>query len=109
MKIKIITPENIELEYSLANLGSRAAAFIIDSIIEGLIFSILLLILFCIYKINEPFGKHFTVGSGGFYNCFFCNLSGVFYFFRNEYEWENHRKKAYENPYHQKKWTEFDL
>ncbi len=59
MKIKIITPENIELEYSLANLGSRAAAFIIDSIIEGLIFSILLLILFCIYKINEPFWEAF--------------------------------------------------
>lgn len=40
-KIKITTPENIEVEYSLAGLGSRIAAAAIDSLIQ---FAILLLL-----------------------------------------------------------------
>lgn len=41
-KIKIMTPENIEIEYTLANLGSRTAAAVIDMLI---IFAIVLVIL----------------------------------------------------------------
>jgi len=33
-KIKITTPENIEIEYTLADVGSRTAAYIIDSLIQ---------------------------------------------------------------------------
>jgi len=39
--IKITTPENIEVEYRLAGLGSRAAAAIIDLLIQGLIIFVL--------------------------------------------------------------------
>lgn len=59
MKVKIITPENIEVEYSLANLGSRTAAFIIDSIIEGLILGVLLLILWLIQNYAPFFWQAF--------------------------------------------------
>lgn len=34
-KIKITTPENIEIEYRLAGVGARAGATIIDSFIQG--------------------------------------------------------------------------
>lgn len=34
--IKITTPENIDVEYTLADIGSRTAAAIIDSLIQGL-------------------------------------------------------------------------
>jgi len=36
-KIKITTPENIEVEYVLADIGSRGAAAIIDMLIQGLL------------------------------------------------------------------------
>jgi uncharacterized RDD family membrane protein YckC len=34
-KIKITTPENVELEFELAGLGSRLMAFLIDALIQG--------------------------------------------------------------------------
>jgi len=40
-KIRLTTPENIEIEYKLADLGSRAAAAIIDILIQGVIIVIL--------------------------------------------------------------------
>jgi uncharacterized RDD family membrane protein YckC len=40
-KIKITTPENIEVEYTLAGLGSRTGAALIDMIIQGVMILIL--------------------------------------------------------------------
>ncbi|MDP4090761.1 MAG: RDD family protein [Bacillota bacterium] len=47
-KIKITTPENIEVEYTLADVGSRTAAAVIDYLIQGIVFFILLVIVFLI-------------------------------------------------------------
>lgn len=47
-KIKITTPENIEVEYTLADVGSRTAAAIIDFLIQGLAVFLLLIINFLI-------------------------------------------------------------
>ncbi|MEN6315160.1 MAG: RDD family protein [Clostridiaceae bacterium] len=40
-KIKIITPENIEVEYTLADVASRTAAAIIDTLIQGAVLLLL--------------------------------------------------------------------
>lgn len=54
-KIKITTPENIEVEYNLAGLGSRTAAAIIDTLIQ-LLFMILLGIgLYLIARYSHDF------------------------------------------------------
>ena len=50
-KFKITTPENIEVEYVLADVGSRVAAAIIDTLIQGILIlplaiSILLMVYF---------------------------------------------------------------
>lgn len=42
-KIKIITPENIEIEYTLADLGSRMAAAVIDTLIKDLIIMVMVI------------------------------------------------------------------
>ena len=42
-KFKIETPESIELEFTLAGVGNRVYAFVIDSIILGFILTILLI------------------------------------------------------------------
>lgn len=47
-KIKIITPENIEVEYTLAGLGSRAGAALIDMIIQGVMILLLAIALIAI-------------------------------------------------------------
>lgn len=52
-KIKITTPENIEVEYTLADIGSRSAAVIIDSLIQGL-FIVILLIAMGIIEYFSP-------------------------------------------------------
>jgi uncharacterized RDD family membrane protein YckC len=44
-KIKIITPEYIELEYDLAGLGSRFVAVAIDTLIQGGVIAVLFLAL----------------------------------------------------------------
>ena len=41
-KIKITTPENIEVEYNLADIGSRTAAMVIDYLIQAIGFSLFL-------------------------------------------------------------------
>lgn len=43
-EITIITPENATITYEMAGLGSRGAAFIIDSLIQGIVVIVLLLI-----------------------------------------------------------------
>ena len=52
-KIKIVTPENIEVEYLLADVGSRAAAAIIDFLVQGVV-SIILLIAILLISSNSP-------------------------------------------------------
>jgi uncharacterized RDD family membrane protein YckC len=42
-KIKITTPENIEIEYNLADIGSRTAAYIIDSLVQALFLLVLII------------------------------------------------------------------
>lgn len=46
--IKITTPENIEVEYTLAALGSRTAAAAIDSLIQLALMGIIILTIFLI-------------------------------------------------------------
>ncbi|GLC31098.1 RDD family protein [Clostridium omnivorum] len=53
-KIKITTPENIEVEYTLADLGSRTAAALIDSFIQ---LGVLLVLLIAVLLL-----KHFAPG-----------------------------------------------
>lgn len=48
-KVTIVTPENIELEYELANLGSRLVGAVIDHMFQGGIISILFIILILSY------------------------------------------------------------
>ncbi|MFP4662322.1 MAG: RDD family protein [Halanaerobiales bacterium] len=54
-KIKLTTPENIEIEYKLADLGSRAAAAIIDLMIQGVIIAILAVALILISYYSPVF------------------------------------------------------
>jgi len=41
--LKVATPENVHLEYVLAGLGSRFAALIIDSLIQGMLILVVLI------------------------------------------------------------------
>lgn len=58
-KINITTPENIEVEYNLADLGSRAAAAIIDIAIQGLLLILLLVGDMLIYFFAPEFWSSF--------------------------------------------------
>jgi uncharacterized RDD family membrane protein YckC len=60
-KIKITTPENIDIEYTLADLGSRSGASLIDMVFQGilmiiLIVSLLLIIYFAPYFWEKYYG-----------------------------------------------------
>lgn len=54
-KIKITTPENIEVEYNLADIGSRSAAMIFDLLIQGLGIIILLIAVVLIFLFARTF------------------------------------------------------
>lgn len=54
-KIKITTPENIEVEYTLADVASRTAATAIDTLIQGVIFILLVLADFLIARFSKSF------------------------------------------------------
>jgi uncharacterized RDD family membrane protein YckC len=43
--VKILTPENIDIEYSLADIGSRSAAAIIDLLVQGVFLGLLVIAL----------------------------------------------------------------
>lgn len=47
-KIRIMTPENIEVEYNLASLGSRTAAALVDTLIQGIILLLIGIAVFLI-------------------------------------------------------------
>ncbi len=52
-KIKIVTPENIEVEYLLADIGSRTAAALIDFLLQGVVSIILLVAVLFISTQSE--------------------------------------------------------
>ncbi|MGV8983004.1 RDD family protein [Clostridium sp.] len=58
-KIKITTPENIEVEYTLAGLGSRTGAVLIDMIIQGIMLLILGIALLLIGYFSPDFWKEY--------------------------------------------------
>jgi uncharacterized RDD family membrane protein YckC len=59
-KIKIATPENIEVEYTLADIGSRIAATIIDMLIQCLIIAILFIgVLLIRHFSKELWDQHY--------------------------------------------------
>lgn len=59
-KIKITTPENIEVEYTLADAGSRCAAAVIDFLIQGVFVLLILIAMFIIYYFSPDFwGKYY--------------------------------------------------
>ncbi len=57
--IKITTPENIEVEYTLAGLGSRTAAALIDMVVQGLMLLILGIALLLIGYFSPNFWKEY--------------------------------------------------
>ncbi|WP_040214424.1 RDD family protein [Clostridium polynesiense] len=59
-KIRIITPENIEIEYTLADLGSRVAAAAIDMIIKDLIVMVMVIgLLLSLYYNPSLWEEHY--------------------------------------------------
>lgn len=59
-KVKITTPENIEVEYTLADIGSRTAAAIIDTLIQTLISIVLVIVLVVIrYELTKFWYKYY--------------------------------------------------
>jgi uncharacterized RDD family membrane protein YckC len=57
--IKITTPENIEVEYTLAGLGSRTGAALIDMIIQGVMLLILGIALLLIGYFSPNFWEEY--------------------------------------------------
>lgn len=58
-KIKIITPENIEVEYTLADIASRTAATLLDMLIQGIILLLLGLAVFLISHFSPSFWEEY--------------------------------------------------
>lgn len=73
------TPENIELEYKLADLGSRSAAMIIDFFIQLLATLILFILLLILVKIAPTFWvNHYGDLLGGMLILLFLIYIGYF-------------------------------
>ena len=58
-KIKIVTPENIEVEYTLADVGSRTAAAIIDLMLQGLMALVLFIAVLLISQASGYFWEQY--------------------------------------------------
>lgn len=58
-KIRITTPENIEVEYTLAGLGSRTGAALIDMLIQGIMFLLLGISLILIGYFSPRFWQEY--------------------------------------------------
>jgi uncharacterized RDD family membrane protein YckC len=58
-KIKITTPENIEVEYTLADIGSRTAAAVIDMLIQGIAMLVLFLIILVVSFLAPDFWSEY--------------------------------------------------
>jgi uncharacterized RDD family membrane protein YckC len=58
-KIKITTPENIEVEYTLADVGSRTAAIIIDALVQGLFLLVLVIAVILMVVYSQDFWEQY--------------------------------------------------
>ena len=58
-KVKILTPENIEVEYTLADVTSRTAAAFIDLLIQALLITIVLVIVGLILGFAQSIWKQY--------------------------------------------------
>lgn len=58
-KIKITTPENIEVEYTLADIGSRTAAVIIDTLVQGLFLLVLVIAIILMVVYSQDFWEQY--------------------------------------------------
>ncbi|WP_034327922.1 RDD family protein [Alkaliphilus transvaalensis] len=56
---KILTPENVEVEYTLAGVGSRIAATIVDFAVQGLIIGVLLIATLLISQTSINFWEDY--------------------------------------------------
>ena len=63
-KVALQTPESVELDFTLAGIGNRAYALVIDDIILGLILIIFLLVwasfAYFLYQVINIFGSQNT-------------------------------------------------
>lgn len=87
-KIKIITPENIEVEYTLADVASRTAAAVIDTLVQGAVLlllgiSVLMIFLFAPDFFGRVYGwiigialLIFFILSYGYYIYMELNMNG---------------------------------
>ncbi len=58
-KIKITTPENIEVEYTLADIGSRTAAAVIDFLLQGVAIVFLFIVILLIAYLSPEFWREY--------------------------------------------------
>jgi uncharacterized RDD family membrane protein YckC len=58
-RIKITTPENIEIEYTLADIGSRTAAVIIDTLVQGFFLLVLIIAIILMMVYSRDFWKQY--------------------------------------------------
>lgn len=58
-KIKITTPENIDVEYTLADIGSRTAAVIIDTLVQGLFLLVLVIAIIMMVVYSPDFWEQY--------------------------------------------------
>jgi uncharacterized RDD family membrane protein YckC len=58
-KIKITTPENIEIEYTLADIGSRTAAVIIDTLVQGVFLLVLIIAIILMVVYSRDFWEQY--------------------------------------------------
>lgn len=59
-KITLTTPEYVSLDFNLAGLGSRAAASLLDSLVLGLIYAVLVFILVFVLNNSSLYFIRFT-------------------------------------------------
>jgi uncharacterized RDD family membrane protein YckC len=100
-QLAIRTPEHIELQYTLAGLGSRFFALLLDSFIQwGLIFIIFILFLLVMGLLNRLLGYNPLQGMPGLLLAalgvlfFFLLLNGYFLFFETLWNGQTPGKRA---------------
>jgi uncharacterized RDD family membrane protein YckC len=60
-KLTIDTPEQVHLEFTLANIGSRFMAVLLDTIIQVLVYLALFLILTVVLQVNLAISSNYSV------------------------------------------------
>lgn len=96
-KTTITTPENIELEYELAGLGSRFVGAAIDYLIQGFLIALLILVLVFSYPditSQSPFEIFRSTFAAGVILLIFLILFGYFIFFETLWSGKTPGKKV---------------